>query len=54
MKKTRRFKLRSIILTAALSVVFTLGAVALALWLLLDREKFIDINWQFSLPETSA
>lgn len=35
MKKTRQFKLRTIILTAALSVVITLGAVALALWLLL-------------------
>ena len=38
MKKTRRFKLRSIIITAALSVVFTLGAVALALWLLLGTQ----------------
>lgn len=35
MKETRRFKLRTIILTAALSVVITLGAAALALWLLL-------------------
>lgn len=35
MKKTKHFRLRSIILTAALSVVLTLGAVALALWLLL-------------------
>ncbi len=33
--KTKRFRLRSIILTAALSVVITLGAVALAAWLLL-------------------
>ena len=38
MKKNRRFRLRSIIITAALSVVFTLGAVALALWLLLGTQ----------------
>ena len=35
MKKTRRFRLRSIIITAALSVILTLGAVALAAYLLL-------------------
>ena len=35
MKKAKRFRFRSIIITAALSVVLTLGAVALALWLLL-------------------
>lgn len=33
--KTKRFSTRSIILTAALSVILTLGAVALAAWLLL-------------------
>lgn len=33
--KTKRFSIRSIILTAALSVLVTLGAVALAVWLLL-------------------
>ena len=38
MKKNRRFRLRSIIITAALSVIFTLGAVALALWLLLGTQ----------------
>ncbi len=38
MKKTNRFRLRSIIITAALSVVVTLGAVALALWLLLGSQ----------------
>lgn len=38
MKKIRRFRLRSIILTAALSVVLTLGAVALTLWLLLGTQ----------------
>ena len=35
MKKTKRFSTKAIILTAALSVVVTLGAVALAAWLLL-------------------
>ena len=35
MKNKKRFRLRSIIITAALSVVLTLGAVALTLWLLL-------------------
>ncbi len=35
MKKTKRFRLRSIIITAALTVIVTLGAVALAAWLLL-------------------
>ena len=34
MKKAKRFGVKSIILTAALSVVITLGAVALAVWLL--------------------
>ena len=38
MKRTKRFRLRSIIITAALSVVLTLGAVALALWLLLGTQ----------------
>ena len=38
MKKTNRFRLRSIIITAALSVVVNLGAVALALWLLLGSQ----------------
>ena len=38
MKKTRRFRLRSILITAALSVVLTLGAVALTLWLLLGTQ----------------
>ena len=33
--KTKRFSIRSIILTAALSVFVTLGAAALAVWLLL-------------------
>lgn len=35
MKKTKRFRFRSIVITAALSVVITLGAVALAAWWLL-------------------
>lgn len=35
MKKAKRFGAKTIILTAALSVVITLGAVALAAWLLL-------------------
>lgn len=35
MKKIKRFRLRSIIITAALTVIVTLGAVALAAWLLL-------------------
>ncbi len=38
MKNKKRFRLRSIIITAALSVVLTLGAVALALWLLLGTQ----------------
>lgn len=38
MKKTKRFRPRSIIITAALSVVLTLGAVALAFWLLLGTQ----------------
>ena len=38
MKKPGRFRLRSIIITAALSVIVTLGAAALALWLLLGSQ----------------
>ena len=38
MKRTKRKKSRSIVITAALSVCFTLGAVALALWCLLGTQ----------------
>ena len=38
MKSKKQFRLRSIIITAALSVVLTLGAVALTLWLLLGTQ----------------
>ena len=38
MKNNKRFRLGSILITAALSVVLTLGAVALALWLLLGSQ----------------
>ena len=49
----RRFRLRAIILTAALSVLGTLGAAALTLWLLLGTHGLaiatgtVIINSQF-------